>query len=162
MFDVAGVVIIFTDNALNSHSNILSIVPLKAFYLWKIVFFLMFILQTSQWNNSSLNECNITKEWWNRLDLFFNGGFHLLQILPQTAYFGFFNAYSKSLTLNHILLLFQSYLYSSRKKEKVTLRRLIRVIRKVKDIEKESAGNVIKRLWCTTKNGKILKICYFS
>ena len=162
MFDVAGVVVLFTDNALDSHSNILSIVPLKAFYLWKIAFFLMFILQTSQWNNSSLNEYNITKELWSRLDLFFNGCFLLPQILPQTAYFGFFNAYSKSLTLNHILLLFQSYLYSSRKKGKVTLRRLIRVIRKLKDIEKESAENVIKRLWCTTKTGKILKTCYFS
>ena len=67
-------------------------------------------------------ECNITKELWNRLDLFFNDCFHLPQLLPQTAFFGFFNTYSNNLILeNHILLLFKIYLYNSRKQEKVTL-----------------------------------------
>ena len=44
--------------------------------------------------------------------------------------------------------------------KKVTSRKLIRITVKVKDIEKESAGTMIKRLCFTTKNGKILKICY--
>ena len=56
-------------------------------------------------------ECNITKELWNRLDLFFNDCFHLPQLLPQTAFSGFFNTYSNNLTLeNHVLLLFKIYL----------------------------------------------------
>ena len=38
-------------------------------------------------------ECNITKELWNILDLFFNDCFHIPQLLPQTAFFGFFNTY---------------------------------------------------------------------
>ena len=67
-------------------------------------------------------ECNISKELWNRLDLFFNDCFHFPQLLPQTAFFGFFNTYSNNLILeNHILLLFKIYLYNSRKQEKVTL-----------------------------------------
>ena len=48
-------------------------------------------------------ECNITKELWNRLDLFFNDCFHLPQLLPQTVFFGLFNPfnaeYSKKLAL---------------------------------------------------------------
>ena len=74
-------------------------------------------------------ERNITKELWKRLDLFFNDCFYVPQLLPQTAFFGFFNTYSNNLILeNHILLIFKIYLYNSRKQEKVTLRKLIRII----------------------------------
>ena len=91
-------------------------------------------------------EYNITKELWNRLNLFFSHCFHLPQLLPQTAFFGFFNKYFHNLILeNHILSLFKIYLYNSRKQEKVTLRKLIRITTKVKDIEKESAGNDDKK-----------------
>ena len=92
-------------------------------------------------------ECNIAKELWNRLDLFFNDCFHLSQLLTQTTFFGSFNTYSNNLILeNDILLVFKIYLYNSRKQEKVTLRKLIRIITKVKDIEKESAGNDYKKI----------------
>ena len=92
-------------------------------------------------------ECNITKELWNRLDLFFIHCFHLPQLLPQMAFFGFLNKYSNKLILeNHILLLFKIYMYNSRKQEKVTLRKLIRIIMKVKEIEKESPGNDDKKV----------------
>ena len=65
----------------------------------------------------------------------------------RLPFFGFVNAYSNNLILeNHILLLFKIYLYNSRKQEKLTLRKLIRIITKVKDIEKESAGNDDKKI----------------
>ena len=106
-------------------------------------------------------ECSIMKELWKRLDLFFRS--HLPQLLPQTDFFwGFFSTYFNYLILeNHILLLFKIYLYNSRKQEKVTLRKLIRIISKVQDIEKESSRNddTVKRLCCTRKNGK--NVCFF-
>ena len=100
----------------------------------------------------------LRKELWNRLDLFFNDCFHLPHFLPKTAFFGFFNTYSNNLILvNHILLLFLKFI----KQQTFALRKLIRIITKVKDIEKESAGNGNTKLCSTTKNSNILKICYF-
>ena len=91
-------------------------------------------------------ECNITKELWNRLDLFFIHCFHLPQLLPQMAFFGFLNKYSNKLILeNYILLLFKIYMYNSRKQEN-TRRKLIRIIMKVKETEKESPGNDDKKV----------------
>ena len=59
-------------------------------------------------------------------------------ILPQTVFFGFFNMSSNNLLLErHIILLFKIYLYNSRKQKRVTLRKLICIIIKVKNIEKE-------------------------
>ena len=52
---------------------------------------------------------------------------------------------------NHILLLFKIYQYNSRKQEKFTLRKLTRIITKVKDIEKESAGNDDKKIMLCNK-----------
>ena len=73
--------------------------------------------------------------------------FHLLQLLPQIVFFGFFNTYSNNLIPeNHILLLFEIYLRNSRKQEKAKLRKIIRIDAKVKDIEKESAGKYDKKI----------------
>ena len=105
-------------------------------------------------------ECNITKEPWNRLGLFFNDCFHPPQLFPQTPLFGLSNTYSNKLILKHyIIWLFKLSLYNSRKQEQFTLRTLIKTIAKVKDIEKESLETMIKILCCATINGKILKIC---
>ena len=106
-------------------------------------------------------ECNITKELWKRLDLFFNDCFHLPQLLPQTAFFGFLNGYSNNLILkSHILLLFKICLYNFRKQEKVKLRKLIRIITRLKTLGKKVLETMIKRLCCARTNGKILNICY--
>ena len=105
-------------------------------------------------------ECNITKELWNRLGFFLNDCFHCPQLLPQTALFGLFNTYSDTLIHKHYFIwLFKFFQYDSKKQEQFTLRKLIKTIAKVKDIEKESLETMIKRLCCTTKNDKILKIC---
>ena len=60
---------------------------------------------------------------------------------------------------NRILLLFKIYVYNSRKHEKVLLNNLIRNVMKVKNIEKEIAGNneIKVMLCCMTKSGKKLK-----
>ena len=86
-----------------------------------------------------------------------------LDFLIHYNFFGFFNTYSNNLILeNHIILLIEIYLYNSRKQEKVTLRKLIRIIIKVKNIEKESAGNHNKKIMLYRKEiAKKLNICYF-
>ena len=95
------------------------------------------------------------KELWNRLDLFFHDCFHLLRLLSQTSSFGFFNTYSNNLIYeNHILLLFKIYLYNSRRQEK------LESLQRLKALRKKVLETMIKRLCCTTKTGKILKICY--
>ena len=92
------------------------------------------------------SECHVTKELWKRLNLFFNGSLCLPELLPQTAFFGFIISSENLLLENHILLLFKIYLYNSRNQEKVRFNKLIRVITKVKDMEKEIAGNNDKKI----------------
>ena len=50
--------------------------------------------------------CIITKELWNRPDLFFNDCFNLPQLLQHTAFFVFFNTYSND------FIFFQNISYS--------------------------------------------------
>ena len=88
----------------------------------------------------------------NRLNLFFNDSLHLPHLSPQTAYFGFPNTYSNCLLLeNHILLLFRNYLYNSRTQGIITLSKFIRIIAKVKNIEKEIAGDNDKNIMLYNK-----------
>ena len=102
-------------------------------------------------------ECNFTKELWNRLSLFFNDSLHLPHLSPQTACFGFPNTYSNCFLLeNHILLLFKNYLYNSRTQGIITLSKFIRIIAKVKNIEKEIAGDNDQKIMLYNK--KWLKI----
>ena len=49
-------------------------------------------------------------------------------------------------------------MYNSRKQEKVALRRLNRIIKKVKDIEKESAGNDNKKIMLYNKKWQNIEI----
>ena len=58
---------------------------------------------------------------------------------------------------NYILLLFKIYVYNSRKHEKSSLNNLIRNVKKIKNIEKEIAGNNEKKLYCITKVEKNVK-----
>ena len=72
------------------------------------------------------------------------------------------NTYVNNLILeNQILLLFKIYLYNSRMQENVTLKKLIRISTKLKTLKKNVLETMIKRLCCTTKKHKILKICSF-
>ena len=67
----------------------------------------------------------------------------------------FSNTHSNNPILeSYIFLLFKICLYNSRNQEKVTLRKLIRIFAKVKDIEKESG-----KKWQNIEN-MLLTICY--
>ena len=87
-------------------------------------------------------ECDSTKELWKSLMSFFDKCLNLAYISPQAAFLGFTSTYCNDILLkNHILLLFKIYVYNSRKHEKMSLNNLIINITKVKNNEKEIAGN---------------------
>ena len=83
--------------------------------------------------------------------------------LPQAAFFGFVNTYTNKLILeNHIILLSKIFLSNSRKLQKVILRKLIRVITKVKDVERESARNDDKKIMLYKKRWQNIENAVFS
>ena len=120
-----------------------------------------FSMNPMLWWNYGINQIYFSMFVFN-----FHSFYHrqpFLDFLIHYNFFGFFNTYSNNLILeNHIILLIEIYLHNSRKQEKVTLRKLIRIIIKVKNIEKESAGNHNKKIMLYRKEiAKKLKICYF-
>ena len=103
-------------------------------------------------------ECNITKELWKSLISLFDKRLHLSHLTPQTAFLRFTNTYCNDILLkNHILLLFQIYVYNARKHEKILLSNLIRNIKKVKKSKilwKKLLETMKRRLCCRAKSGK--------
>ena len=81
-------------------------------------------------------------ELWKSLISFFDKCLNLPYLSPQTAFPGFTNIFRNNILLrNHILLLFKISVYNSRKHEKISPNNLVRNVAKVKNIEKEIAGN---------------------
>ena len=96
---------------------------------------------------------------WNELDLFFEEEFTLIDLTPQTAFLGFVNVDSKLLLIqNHLLLIFEIYIYNSRRSESLKIKSLIQEITKVKNIEEKISLNNEKNMLYTRENGNQLKI----
>ena len=92
-------------------------------------------------------ECDITKALWKSLIYFFDKSLNLPFLSTQAAFLGFTNTSCYDILLkNRILLLFKMYVYNSRKHGQISLNNLIRNVMKVKNIEKEIAGNNAKRV----------------
>ena len=105
-------------------------------------------------------ECDITKALLKSLTSFLDKSLNLPLLSPQTVFLGFTNTYcNSSLLKNHILLLFKIYVYNSRKHEKISLKNLIKNLTKVKNIEKEIAGNNEKKIMLYNKKWKKLNTC---
>lgn len=88
-------------------------------------------------------ECNFSIMLWRELKVFCQLSFVLPALDPQSATFGFFEIDPELfLILNHILLLYKYYFYSSRDCEQVSLAALLKSIKKVFVLEKHlSLGN---------------------
>ena len=83
-------------------------------------FVCLFCKQADETIHHLFYEYNITKDLWNRLDLFFNDCFHPPQPLPQTAFFGFFNTYTNNDILEIIFFYFLKFICTiSESKEKL-------------------------------------------
>ena len=92
---------------------------------------------------------------WKSLFSSFDICLNLPYLSPQNAFLGFTNTYCNDILLkNHILLLFEIYGYNSRKHEKNSLNNLIRNVTKVKNIEKEIAGNNEEKIMLHNKKWK--------
>ena len=92
-------------------------------------------------------KCDIVQSLWNELDFFFENDFTLFDVTPQAAFLGFLNVDSKLfLKQNHLLLIFEIYIYDSRKSESLIIKFLTREIRKVKNIEEKISTNNEKNI----------------
>ena len=93
-------------------------------------------------------ECDRIKFLWSELVQCFQNTLILPTLPPQTAILGTLGSVKNSsfsenneILINHILLIFQLYVYKSREKKFININNLIAEIQKVKRIEKEIALN---------------------
>ena len=99
-------------------------------------------------------ECICVKQLWNHLRLFLTNDISLPILTPQTAIFGFTNGIENNVykITNHILLIFKVHdfesdlIIKSRERGTLELSRLIKEIKKVKLLEKNSAQNHVRKL----------------
>ena len=93
-------------------------------------------------------ECICVKQLWNHLRLFLTNDISLPILTPQTVILGFTNGIVSNVykITNHILLIFKLHVYKSRESSILELSKLIKEIKKVKLLEKNSAQNHVKKL----------------
>ena len=91
-------------------------------------------------------ECNSTKSSWLQLNRHFHSHLKFPELTPQTAILGIFNdSVSNIYLINHILLLFESYIYKSQNEHRLNIHELLANILTIKKLEKVTAfGNVEK------------------
>ena len=88
------------------------------------------------------------KQLWNHLRLFLTNDISFPILTPQTAIFGFANKIEDNVykITNHILLILKLHVYKSRERGTLELSTLIKEIKKVKLLEKNSAQNHVRKL----------------
>ena len=93
-------------------------------------------------------ECMCVKQLWNHLRLFLTNDISFPILTPQTAIFGFANKIEDNVykITNHILLILKLHVYKSRERGTLELSTLIKEIKKVKLLEKNSAQNHVRKL----------------
>ena len=89
--------------------------------------------------------CNVSKNLWLQLKLFFGDDILHFDLSPQTALFGFTQTNDANIQ-NHLLLLFKLYLYRSRCHKNIHLKSLLFEINKVKSLEKSIAESNQKKI----------------
>ena len=85
--------------------------------------------------------CIHIQDIWNQVQIYFTDCFHFSK-LPQTAIFGFHNIDNDTFLIqNHILLLFNLYIYNARKHRFLSFNNFLNEVSKIKNLEKRVAGN---------------------
>ena len=108
----------------------------KNFYVSKIVFTFLSFLQTF-WCSSAPSHLRmqIIQKLWNDLVSFFKKDFTLFDLIPQVAFLDFLQVDSKVVFVqNYLLLIFEMYVFNSRRSESLILTSLISEITKVKNL----------------------------
>ena len=92
------------------------------------------------------HKCSVIKILWNQLLLFFETDLDFPDLTPQAALFGFINESDNNLNIlqNHILLIFNLYIYQSREIGVSDLNGLVKNVAKVMKLERKIAS-VCKR-----------------
>ena len=81
--------------------------------------------------------CRKTQALWTQLTSHLNGHFTLPQLTPQNAIFGFLDISDKDyLVVNHLLLLFNYYIYNARDQKHLVFEVLMKNRKKIYDTEK--------------------------
>ena len=101
------------------------------------------------------HRCIKTYLLWYKFKKFLKAKIDLPVNTPQSAIFGFLNYENNSDIINHLLLIFKYYLFSSREHEKLGLEVLKKGIVKIYNIEKQKYLNVLKRRESLGKNRKL-------
>ena len=82
------------------------------------------------------HRCRKTSILWRQLQEFFSMALDLPSILPQSAILGFLDdALDYELLLNHILLIFKSYIYKARENKNLNFNILQNCLINLRDLE---------------------------
>ena len=95
-----------------------------------------FCLVSNETTIHIFSECPIVKELWNCLYDIFKDYVSLPNLSPQSATLGFTSNIENSLLINHIVLMFKYYVYSSRKERNINILPFINFLTRVYDTEK--------------------------
>ena len=92
------------------------------------------------------HSCLKTKQLWNRLRQYFSQFINIPLSTPQSSILEIFDNNQHSELINHLLLIFKFYIYSTRNTKQLNFNNLI-TIKKIKEIEKElTSSNKLKLL----------------
>ena len=83
------------------------------------------------------HSCLKTKQLWNRLRQYFSQFINIPLSTPQSSILGIFDNNQHSGLINHLLLIFKFYIYSTRNTKQLNFNNLMITIKKIKEIEKE-------------------------
>ena len=101
-------------------------------------------------------ECNSTNLLWLQLNRHFHYDLKFPELTPQTAIVGIFNDFVSDIHLiNHILLLFELYIYKSRSEHRLNIHELLANILNIKKLEKVTATGNVKKVAAYNKKWDI-------
>ena len=83
------------------------------------------------------HSCLKTKQLWNRLRQYFSQFINIPLSTPQSSILEIFDNNQHSELINHLLLIFKFYIYSTRNTRQLNFNNLMITIKKIKEIEKE-------------------------
>ena len=93
----------------------------------------------SKWKQFRWNECNLAKNLWHELQIFFNSKLSLPSLDLQSALFGFYENPTKNYIPNNVLLIFKLTLYKHRQKSTPTLAKILKNIKDREFLERKCA-----------------------
>ena len=84
-----------------------------------------------------LHSCLKTKQLWNKLRQYLSRFINIPHSTPHSSILGIFDNNQHSELINHLLLIFKFYIYSTRNTKSLYFDNLNITIKKIKDIENE-------------------------